>query len=87
MKRSSESSSPKAVAGLDFCGQVYDLIENLHSDQECLRNGSSNASQYDFVRYVPCEGGRVCSLPQSSSSEPLDGSQFTFKIDNQQEPT
>ena len=66
-----------------FCEQIYNLILGKFYDRKCATNNSSN--KIDFVRYVPCFKERSCN--DFSEMKPLPYYQFTYSIDNQQEPT
>lgn len=66
----------------NFCANVYETIKHSHYDEKC--NNQSKQS-LDFVRYVPCQNGKLCNDPYQSHN--LTNYQFTYVIDNQNEPT
>lgn len=81
-----------------FCERIYDLVEDKFDDHQCSNQNHQpnsvnkttttigSSETINFVRYVPCQTNRTCTQP-TNQAKPLTSYQFTYVIDNRNEPT
>lgn len=68
---------PRSVA----CSLMFEKIDKVAYFYECNEEG-----QQDFIRRVPCPVGKVCVDEEARPINVISGNQFTFKIQDLNQP-